>query len=182
MKRVLHFLGHRWPTLVAIAAAVPALLDVRSVDGVEAKGALLPLLPLIYVVLAKLDRPRWTWPVLGISVVLVFAVELLSVPSLPVYGGIAALMLIWSLVDGRVRDARFRRQLYAMLAWSGLVALALTAAPGWARVLIGLGWIGHAVWDYWHLRRKETVSASYAEACGVLDLLIGVGVIAAVLI
>lgn len=182
MKRVLHALGHRWPTLVAVAAAVPALLDVRSADGVGAKGALLPLLPLIYLVMARLDRPRWTWPVLGASVVLVFAVELLSVPPLPVYGGIAALVLIWSLVDGRVRDARFRRQLYGMLAWSGLAALALTAAPGWARVLVGLGWIGHAVWDYWHLRRREVVSASYAEACGVLDLLIGVGVVVAAVI
>ena len=51
--------------------------------------------------------------------------------------------------------------------WSGL-----TVAPEVARYVLAAGWFGHGVWDLVHLRRDAVVSRSYAEWCGVLDVLI----------
>ena len=48
--------------------------------------------------------------------------------------------------------------------------LGLTAAPDVARYVLAAGWLGHGVWDLVHLRRRAVVSRSYAQWCGVVDI------------
>jgi hypothetical protein len=39
---------------------------------------------------------------------------------------------------------------------------------------VAAGWFLHGLWDFVHLRRNAVVSRSYAEWCGVVDILIAV--------
>jgi hypothetical protein len=40
------------------------------------------------------------------------------------------------------------------------------------------GWLGHALWDLYHWRADKGVSRSFAEWCGVLDLLGAIAILA----
>lgn len=47
--------------------------------------------------------------------------------------------------------------------------------PDVGRYVVAAGWFLHGVWDTVHLRLDRVVSRSYAEFCGVFDILVGVG-------
>jgi hypothetical protein len=54
-----------------------------------------------------------------------------------------------------------------------VVALAgLAVDPDLGRHLVAAGWFLHGVWDLVHLRADKVVARSYAEWCGVVDVLI----------
>ena len=40
------------------------------------------------------------------------------------------------------------------------------------RYLVAAGWFLHGVWDLVHLRLDKVVARSYAEWCGVVDILV----------
>jgi hypothetical protein len=44
--------------------------------------------------------------------------------------------------------------------------------PDLGRYLVAAGWFGHGIWDFVHLKLDKVVARSYAEWCGVLDVLI----------
>jgi hypothetical protein len=46
--------------------------------------------------------------------------------------------------------------------------------------LVALGLLLHGVWDAWHHRRNRVVTRSFAEWCGVFDILLAVVVVIAV--
>jgi hypothetical protein len=60
------------------------------------------------------------------------------------------------------------------------VVLAVPAAVG--GYLVAAGLLGHATWDAVHWRANRIVSRSFAEWCGVLDLVIGVGLLVVLLV
>jgi hypothetical protein len=86
------------------------------------------------------------------------------------------------VVGGLRRSLRPRRVLLVHLAALGayvlLAVTAATAAPRVGLVLVGAGWLAHGAWDLWHYRRAAVVPRPYAEWCGVLDLVIGLSVLA----
>jgi len=87
------------------------------------------------------------------------------------------------LVIGAVRRTlRPRRvlavQVAAFAGYAVLAAAAALAAPRLALVLVGAGWLAHAAWDVWHHRRDAVVPRPYAEWCAVVDIVIGVSLIA----
>ncbi|MGQ0574969.1 MAG: hypothetical protein ACT4RN_12290 [Pseudonocardia sp.] len=43
--------------------------------------------------------------------------------------------------------------------------------------MAGAGWLAHGIWDFAHLRADTVVSRSYAEWCGVVDVLVAVGLV-----
>ena len=63
-------------------------------------------------------------------------------------------------------------QFGGLVLFGGLALIGLSVAPEIARYVLAAGWLGHGVWDLVHLRRDKVVSRSYAEWCGVLDVLI----------
>jgi hypothetical protein len=69
------------------------------------------------------------------------------------------------------------RQLAAMAVYAGLLLAAVLAGPVLSVYLVGLGWLAHAGWDYWHFRRNEVVPRPFAEWCGVVDVVIGISVL-----
>lgn len=167
----------RWPTAVAIAASAGILLDPGA--DVEGLVQLFPLLPLVYLVVAKLERPGTTWPVVGIGTVLIGVLRFTEViPASSVMYGLALLVLIWGVVDGHSRGSgTFRLQALGMLAFGALGLVALVVEPDIARYLIAAGWLFHGMWDFWHLKTGKVVARSYAEACGVVDVLVAAGLI-----
>jgi hypothetical protein len=46
--------------------------------------------------------------------------------------------------------------------------------PDLGRYLVAAGWFLHGIWDFVHLRADKVVARSYAEWCGVVDVLIAV--------
>lgn len=120
------------------------------------------------------------WPA-ALGLVLAFD-NLISPKPLPI-----ATMLILPLgylVIGAIRRALHPRrvllaQLGGLAAYLLLVGAALLADPVLAQVLVGFGWLAHAGWDLWHYRRRLVVWRFYAEACLVIDVIIGVTVIIA---
>lgn len=161
-----------WPALLAVAMAGLSW----GMDTVTA-GQLLPLLPLLYVVAAVVRRRGASWP-LVVFLFLLFAalgLQRLVDPAVAIVA-IAAGVAVTGLLRLTVRADRVELMLQAaaMAAFSGLALVALESAPEVARYLLAAGWLGHGVWDLVHLRRGAVVSASYAQWCGVLDILIAV--------
>jgi len=69
------------------------------------------------------------------------------------------------------------RQLAVMAAYLVLILAAVLAGPVLSACLVGLGWLAHAGWDYWHFHRDEVVPRAFAEWCGVVDAVIGVAIL-----
>lgn len=166
-RSLIQFLLRRWPTALAIALEV-----VSWGIGTVRAGQILPLLPALYVVVAVLRRRGASWPVLVTSFGLLVLLQLQTVVDPTV--AILALATAVALAGLRRRAGRAEvgLQLAGLALFGGLALAGLTAAPEAARYVLAAGWLGHGVWDLVHLRRDAVVSRSYAEWCGVLDVLI----------
>ena len=54
---------------------------------------------------------------------------------------------------------------------------ALYVAPELGAYLVALALLGHAAWDAYHYLRDRVVTRSYAEFCGIADLLLGAAIL-----
>jgi hypothetical protein len=82
------------------------------------------------------------------------------------------------LVIGTIRNAwtdrrTLRLTVLGFVVYVALAILATVAGPTAGGILIAVGWLGHAGWDglLWH--RNIVTWRWYAEACLVIDLVIG---------
>ena len=165
--RIGGFLLRRWPTALAIGLEL-----VSWGIGLVRAGQVLPLLPALYVVVAVLRRRGASWPVLVASVGLLFLLQLQSWvnPTVAILA-LASAVAVIGLLRRPVRS-EVLVQFGGLVLFGGLALIGLTVAPEIARYVLAAGWLGHGVWDLVHLRRDKVVSRSYAEWCGVLDVLI----------
>ena len=58
-------------------------------------------------------------------------------------------------------------------AYSAGSMVALIVAPESGGYLVAFALIGHAGWDAYHYLKDRVVARSYAEFCGITDLLLG---------
>jgi hypothetical protein len=163
----------RWPTALALAFSAVTFGGSDAPEGVYGLSEALLLLPLLYLVVAAAARRDWSWPVL-IAVLGLFvalrgqdAVE----PAVVILA-VALAALLWGSAHGRHRQGMFRLQVVGMVAFGALALIGLAVAPDVARYVVAAGWLGHGLWDFAHLRANAVVSRSYAECCGVVDVLI----------
>ncbi|MEV4628177.1 hypothetical protein AB0J90_18040 [Micromonospora sp. NPDC049523] len=173
--RVVPMLAHRWPTWLGLAFAAINLADTG--DGTEFSFLLL-LAASGYLLVAVLDRPRVTWPVLYALVAAVVVLRLFDFDPWPVLAVVAVLVVAVGLVRGQLR----RPGLYALQspAALGFIALGLAALyvpADIGRYLVAAGLLAHAVWDGIHWRANKIVARSFAEWCGVLDLVVGLAIL-----
>lgn len=179
-KRWIDVLKDRWPTVFAIALALLTLGGGGDLSGeVRSLTQVLLVLPLLYLVVAKLGRPALSWPMLGVSVVIIIGARLLDLvaPS-TVLLALALVVLVWGMIDGHSRrSGEFRVQAIGMIGFGVLALAGLALDPEVGRYMVGAGWLLHGVWDFVHLRRGKVVTRSYAEWCGVFDMLIGLELI-----
>lgn len=169
-------LKNRWPTALAVGAAALSFGGSGTDEGVAALAEVLLLLPLLYLVVAKLRRRRATWPLLvaGVAAVVVLPGLDLITPA-AVFTAVALVVLVWGAVDGQLRrPGTFRVQALGMLGFGALALAGLAVDPDLGRYLVAAGWFLHGVWDFVHLKRDKAVARSFAECCGVIDVLVAV--------
>ncbi|MDG4794536.1 hypothetical protein [Micromonospora sp. WMMD1082] len=91
----------------------------------------------------------------------------------------AVLYVMIGAIRGHLRRVRMLAvQLAGVLVFGGLALFAAVLDQPWAAYLLAIGWLGHAVWDAFHLRANVVVPRWYAEACVVLDVLLVVAILA----
>jgi hypothetical protein len=170
------WLIQRWPTALALGMTALTFGGSESDEGMASLAEVLLLLPLLYLVVAKLRRPQASWPVLAILITPFIALRALDViaPS-AVAAAVALSVLIWGAVDGQLhRPGAFRVQALGMVGFGALALAGLIVDPDLGRYLVATGWFLHGVWDFVHLKLDKVVARSYAEWCGVIDVLIAV--------
>jgi hypothetical protein len=176
------WLKQRWPTAFAIAAAPLILVPHRAggADGaVGDLGEALLVLPLEYLVIAKLQRRQASWPVVAVLLAALVALQALDVVApAAVLSAVALIVLVWGAVAGQLRRPDpFRVQALGMLGFGALALAGLAVDLDLGRYLVAAGWFFHGGWDFVHLRLDKVVARSYAEACGVLDVLVAAGLV-----
>jgi hypothetical protein len=161
-----------WPIVLAVGMAALSFGGSGSEEGVLALSEALLLLPLLYLVVAKLRRRQASWPVLVVGITPFIVLRALDViaPAV-VFSAVALLVLVWGAVDGRLRRPDpFRVQALGMLGFGAVALVGLAVDPDLGRYLVAAGWFGHGIWDFVHLKLDKVVARSYALWCGVLDL------------
>ena len=109
--RIAAALARRWPTALAIGLWALSLGGGDSDDVVGSFSEVLLLLPLLYLVVAGLQRRRASWVVLAVGMTAFVALRALEVvaPS-AVFVTVALLVLVWGGVRGQLhRSGMFSR-------------------------------------------------------------------------
>jgi hypothetical protein len=162
------FLVHRWPTLLALVGAA-----VIGNPGAASGRELLILIAVEYLLITVIGTRSATWPTLlaltAFFVALSFQDQVRTDAAL---AAVAAAALAIGLVRRRTDRNELLLQSVGVLLFGGLAFVAALASPLAATYLVALGWLGHGIWDFVHVWRNKAVARSYAEWCGVLDVLI----------
>lgn len=163
--------ARRWPTAVAVACAAFSALGGDGDSSGLAQS--LALLPLLYLVVAAVNRRRATWVVFGVLFVGYIGLRALDVVDMTVViMAVALAASIWGAGHGRHRERAFQVQVVGMVGFGAVALAGLAVEPEISRYVVAAGWLAHGVWDIVHLVKDKVVVRSYAEWCGVLDVLI----------
>jgi hypothetical protein len=171
-----------WPTGLAVLMSALSFGGSETEDGVQALSQSLFLLPLLYLVVAKLRRREASWPILGALVVPYIGLRAVDViDPIAVFATVALVVLVWGAVEGRLRGSDpFGAQALGMVGFGVLALTGLVIDPDVGRYLVAAGWLFHGVWDLVHLVLDKVVARSYALWCGVLDIGIAVELVLSV--
>jgi hypothetical protein len=180
VKRAGAAILRRWPAALGLAFAAFNLIT-DDPNSVSSTLLVLVVATTGYIVIAALERPRWSWPVIGILVSSIVTARLLSMGSVVELIALSAIV-VGAIVIGTVRGTFSRPGLprwqpFAAIGFMVLAIGALWLSPAGGQILIAGALIGHAVWDVVHWRRDAVVSRSLAEWCAFLDFTLGVGVL-----
>jgi hypothetical protein len=175
-----NLLVHRWPTALGVAVAALTALDLKVDAGfVSSLSALVVVMALVYVGAAALGRPRASWVVLLAGLPVAFFDPPTSAinPSVVILA-VAALFLVVGVMRGRLREpVGLPLQAAGVLVFGATALAALYVAPALGAYLVALALLGHAAWDAYHYLRDRVVTRSYAEFCGIADLLLGAAIL-----
>jgi hypothetical protein len=171
--RMIRALARRWPTALAIALTVVGGGGGDVAGQVAVFGEVLLLLPMVYLAAARAGRRGLAWPLLAAAFVLIIGLRVLDVVPAPlVIVPLAAALLAWSVIGGHSHRGSVRIQALGLLGFFALALGGLAVDPDLGLYLVAAGWLFHAGWDFVHLRLNRDVARSYAEWCGVFDLLV----------
>jgi hypothetical protein len=170
------WLIRRWPTALALVMSALTFGGSESADKVASLSDALVLLQLGYLVVAKVQRRRASWPGIAAGFTTIIALRALDVITpAAVLSAAALIVLIWGAADGQLhRPGAFQVQALGMLGFGAVALAGLVMDPDLGRYLVAVGWFLHGVWDFVHLKLDRVVARSHAEWCGVLDVVIAV--------
>jgi hypothetical protein len=169
--RTIRALARRWPAALGIVSFAVTMGGGDLDAQVSGLGETLLFLPWLYLVVARAGRRGLSWPLLVAAFALITALRALEVPVVAVAVPLAAAALAWSVVGHAPQPATVRVQALGMIGFGALALAALAVDPDLGIYLVAAGWLFHGVWDFVHLKLDRAVSRSYAEWCGVLDVL-----------
>ncbi|WP_159847535.1 hypothetical protein [Nocardia sp. CY41] len=147
-------------------------------DMVRTLAELLIVLALIYIGAAAVGRQQATWTVFLVLGV-VFALLRLQdwVPPYAALTVLAANLLGW-LAASRGFDSTVRVLAVATAGFATAAIIAVEVGGNVARFVVAAGWIAHSGWDCVHYHSNRTVARSFAEFCAIVDLFVGIAVLA----
>lgn len=176
------FLAHRWPAALGVAVAALTAFDLKLDAGfVASLSALVVVMALVYLGSSALDRRRSAWVVLlaGLPVAF-FLAPTSGVAAAAVLLLASLLFLAFGVARGQARESGgLTLQAVGMLVFGAGMLVALYVNPTLGGYLVAAGLLGHGVWDIVHYVRNRVVARSYAEFCGILDLLLGAAILLA---
>jgi hypothetical protein len=168
------WLKGRWPTALALGMTAVGFGGKESAEAVAPLWDALVLMQLGYLVIAKLQRRRASWPVIvaGLVTILVLRALDVIVPS-AVFAAVALVVLVWGAIDGQLRrSGALQVQVLGMLGFGAVALVGLIVEPDLGRYLVAAGLFLHSVWDFVHLKLDKVVARSHAEWCFVVDILL----------
>jgi hypothetical protein len=90
-------------------------------------------------------------------------------------GQVALVFVVWGAVRGTPHGpATFGVQAAGAFAFGGLALAGLAVDPDLGRYLVAASWFFHGVWDFVHMWLDKVVARTFAEWCGVIDVLVAV--------
>ena len=166
----------RWPTALGLLA-----LAANIANGADphVTAMIIIIASMCYLAASAIGSRRSVWAmvvVASVAVVLARVTDLDPTATLLVMGGGFAIL---GLV--RRRGSGRREVLTQTLAFVGFSAVALTAMMSGTALAVALAAavaLGHGAWDVVHYMRDTVVSRSLTEACFVLDVGLGVALLA----
>jgi hypothetical protein len=179
-RRWSEVLMHRWPTALGVAVAALTAFDLQVDAGfVASLSALIVVMALVYFGAAALDRRRASWAVLLAVLPLALVIpEVVGISPSVILLVAAAAFLVVGVARGQLRrPGGLTLQAAGVLAFGSTALAALSVAPELGAYLVAFALFGHAAWDAYHYLRDRVVARSYAEFCGVLDLLVGAAIL-----
>ncbi|MHA6618093.1 hypothetical protein [Pseudonocardia sp. DLS-67] len=176
--RTVAAVARRWPTALGFALGADVFFAEVTDATTHGYARLLMLMPLLYVVLAVLRRQHASWPalaVLGGGFVLLRMQDAVEPAVVILAAALGA--TVWGASHGRHREHDFRVQLAGLAGFAAVAAAGLAIHPDVGRYLVAAGMLAHGIWDFVHMAKERTVSRSYAEWCGALDVTVAVGLV-----
>jgi hypothetical protein len=182
-RRWTDVLKHRWPTVLGITVAVLTAFDLELDTGfVASLSALVVVMALVYLGSAALDR-RWSaWLVLLAGLLVAFFLTPISrVAAMVVLLFSALVLLVLGAARGQLRrPGGLTLQAAGMLGFGAIALVTLYVDTVLGAYLVAFALLGHAVWDAFHYLRDRVVARSYAEFCGIVDLVLGAAILLSV--
>ncbi|WP_433528836.1 hypothetical protein ACQPYA_21180 [Micromonospora sp. CA-263727] len=166
----------RWPAALGVLVAVGTLLGIshggQVASVVAASG-------FVYLAAAATGRPGAAWPAFGVTFVLVgLGLAPTGFDPVPWICVAAVGLAIFGSVRVGPRPAwSLPLQSVAMLVLGAAALLAVSADHLAGGIIVSVALFAHAAWDAWHHHTGRVVVRSLAEFCGVLDVLVGAGVL-----
>ncbi len=175
-RRFPRALANRWPTALAIGMSAATLGGGKSDDSIGGFSEALLLLPMLYVIVAAIRRPQFSWVILGVLLTLVIVLRAVDVvPPSAVLVMVSLVVLVWAGLHGRLHKPDILRlQALGMIGFGAVALVGLAVDPDIGRYLVAAGWFLHGMWDIAHLRADRVVQRSWAEWCAVVDVLIAI--------
>ncbi|WP_206037267.1 hypothetical protein [Rhodococcus sp. BL-253-APC-6A1W] len=167
----------RWPALLALALVGPDVVAAALGEkggSAQFLGEALPMLALIYLIMAKIGNRKITWPVVVLVTGTVAVTEVTGImaPSTLLVGA-SLVLLVWVMSTGEIDSTpNMRLQAVGIVFFCGVALAGLAVDPTVGVYVIATGWFLHGMWDFVHIWRDRVVSKTFAEWCGVLDVLI----------
>jgi hypothetical protein len=164
----------RWPSALGIGSWIVVVLVGDPDSPVTDMAEILLALPLLYLIVAAVQRRRASWVVLVALMAAVIALQRAdAVAPSAVLAAAALALLVWGAVRGRLHTAdMFKVEALGMVGFGAVALVGLVVDPEVGRYLVAAGWFLHGVWDFAHIKLDQVVPRSYAEWCGVLDLMV----------
>ncbi|MFI9531284.1 hypothetical protein [Micromonospora rosaria] len=166
----------RWPVALGALVAVGTVLVLhhggQAASVVAASG-------FVYLAAAATGRPGAAWAAFGVTFVLVgLGLAPTGFDPVPWICAAALGLAAVGVVRVGLRPAwSLPLQAAAMLVLGAAALLAVRADHVTGGIVVSVALFAHAAWDVWHHRTGRVVPRTLAEFCGVLDVLLGVGVL-----
>jgi hypothetical protein len=180
-------LTQRWPTALALVSAVAAIVLLDHT--VEQFGPLVVTMAGIYLMTYALGPPLTVWPsFVALSIVFGVSRALDDLDALPVdpavvMTAVVVLLWLWTVLRRRFTDgSTFTLQTAGLVGFGAVTLVCAAIAPRWGLALAGVGWLAHGIWDAYHFATNKVVHRTYAEFCGVIDVVVGPALIVAALV